>query len=133
MKKQDLPIQIDNYINSHLTEPIEITGICSHFKIGKTYLYEISKKIYGIGIAEHIRNLRILKAKTLLMRNPELNIKEVCFSCGFHDYDYFITVFKRTTGMSPAQFSNIERKNYTAACGTRIPPLDPIQLNELVV
>jgi len=114
MKKQDLPIQIDNYINSHLTEPIEVKNICNHFQIGKTYLYEISKRIYGIGIAEHIRKLRIQKAKTLMMRNPELHIKEVCFSCGFHDYDYFITLFKRSTGMSPAQFRNTERKNYAA-------------------
>ena len=113
MKQQDLSIQIDNYINYHLTEPIGVKDICAHFRIGKTHLYEISKKIYGSGVAEHIRDLRITKAKTLLTENPDLNIKEAYCLCGYNDYDYFITTFKRITGMSPAQFRNTERKKYT--------------------
>jgi AraC-like DNA-binding protein len=113
MQQQDLSVQIDDYINSHLTEPIGVKDICTRFHIGKTHLYEISQKIFGIGIIEHIRNLRIKKAKTLLLENPEIHVKEVCYSCGFDNYDYFITRFKRITGLSPTQFRNVERKNYT--------------------
>ena len=112
IKKQDLPVQIDNYINSHFTEPIGVKDICSCFQIGKTHLHEISRKIYGSGIAKHIHNLRIEKVKKLLMENPEMHIKEVYFSCGFSNYDYFFTTFKRITGMSPTQFRNSEKKNY---------------------
>jgi AraC-like DNA-binding protein len=114
IKKQDLSVQIDDYINSHLTEPIGVKEICTGLQIGKTYLYEISKKIYGTGIAEHIRTLRIAKAKKLLLANPEMHIKEICFSCGFGNYAYFITTFRRITGMSPTKFRDSEQGKYLA-------------------
>ena len=112
IKKQELSVQIDNYINSYLEKPVGVKDICAHFKIGKTHLYEISRKIYGSGIAGHIRNLRVEKAKSLLMDNPEMNIKEIHSLCGFNDYDYFFTTFKNITGMSPMQFRNSENTKY---------------------
>ena len=56
---------------------MDVNHLCKKFQIGKTLLYEIAKQNYGIGIAEHIRNLRIEKAKELLteivdyLHNPQ--------------------------------------------------------------
>lgn len=118
LKQQELPVQIDNYIMQHLTSDITVKGICDYFHIGKTYLYKISKHNYGIGIAEYIRNLRIDKAKTLLTANSEMSIGEVSSACGFNDYNYFITVFKRITGMSPKQFSKAESDKFSLKSNT---------------
>lgn len=57
-----------------------------------------------MGIAEVIRLRRIEKAKSPLLQSPEFNLSEVASLCGFHDYNYFITVFKKITGTSPKQF-----------------------------
>ena len=51
-------------------------SICNEFQIGKTQLHEISKQNYGVGIAEHIRNLRIEKAK-LLLNDKNLPLSEI--------------------------------------------------------
>lgn len=104
LHQKNLPVQIDEYILKHFTENIGVSHICEKFQIGKTSLYEIAKQNYGIGIAEHIRNLRIEKAKILLVDLPEMRISEIAAECGFDDYNYFITVFKRTTGQPPKQF-----------------------------
>ncbi len=104
LHQKELPVQIDDYITSHYTENISARTICDHFQIGRTLLYEISEQNYGIGIAEHIRNLRIEKAKILLVEHPELRISEIAVACGFDDYNYFITVFKRLVGKPPRQF-----------------------------
>lgn len=104
LHQKNLPVQIDEYILKHFTENIGVSHICEKFQIGKTSLYEIAKQNYGIGIAEHIRNLRIEKAKILLVDRPEMRISEIAAECGFDDYNYFITVFKRTTGQPPKQF-----------------------------
>lgn len=106
LRQKDLPVQIDEYISEHFTEDIDVNHICEKFKIGKTSLYEIAKQNYGIGIAEHIRNLRIEKAKALLLEHPEMHISEIASECGFGDYNYFITVFKRVAGQPPKQFRN---------------------------
>jgi len=105
LKYEHLPVQIDNYIQEHLMEDINVKTICKHFGIGKTQLYEIAKESYGIGIAELIRNQRIERAIHILETAPNAKIQDVAFQCGFRDYNYFITVFKRHTGMSPKQFA----------------------------
>lgn len=105
LRQQELPVQIDEYISAHFTEPISADTLCQRFHIGKTRLYEISKQNYGIGIAEHIRNLRIEKAKDLLSSEQNLSLSEISSLCGFPDYNYFITVFKRITGYSPRQYA----------------------------
>ena len=105
LKQQELPVQIDAYIQEHFTEAIDVVSIAKHFQIGKTKLYEIAKQNYGIGIAEQIRKLRIGKAKMLLKEHPELSLAQVASECGFDDYNYFITVFKRLVGMPPRAYA----------------------------
>ena len=104
LHQQELPVQIDEYIQAHYTEKIDAISIAKHFGIGKTKIYEIAKQNYGIGIAEYIRKLRIEKAKELLIESPELSLAEVAYECGFDDYNYFITVFKRVVGVPPKRF-----------------------------
>lgn len=110
LHQQELPVQIDQYISSHFSEDINVSQICQHFQIGKTRLYEIVKQNYGTGLAEHLRNLRIEKAKKLLTDEYQLSLAEISSLCGFHDYNYFITVFKRIVGMPPKQYAKFSRE-----------------------
>lgn len=107
LKKQELPVQLDAYITEHLSEELDAKQICDHFHIGRTQLYEISRRNYGTGIAEHVRKMRIDKAKKLLRENTEYNVSEIAGQCGFCNYNYFITVFRRETGTTPGSY----RKN----------------------
>jgi YesN/AraC family two-component response regulator len=104
LRHQELPVQVDDYISGHFTESIDAISICMKFDIGKTQLYEIAKQNYGIGIAEHIRNLRIEKAKKLL-EESEFPMSEIASQCGYKDYNYFITVFKRVVGIPPKKYA----------------------------
>ena len=104
LKQQALQVQIDEYIAAHFTEDISADSLCRHFSIGRTALYEFAQQNYGEGIARHIRNLRIDHARLLLATRPDLNISEVAHACGFSDYNYFITVFSRTVGVSPRKY-----------------------------
>lgn len=106
LRQQELPVQIDEYIQQHFTEEIDTLSIAQHFNIGKTKLCKIAKQSYGMGIAEHIRNLRIEKAKKLLADAPDLSLAEISSRCGFRDYNYFITVFKRIVGISPKAYAS---------------------------
>lgn len=104
LRQQELPVQIDNYIYTHFTEDIDAVKIAKEFQIGKTKLYEIAKESYGMGIAEYIRKLRIEKAKLFLEEQPDLSLAEIAGQCGFSDYNYFITVFKREVGVPPRSY-----------------------------
>lgn len=112
LRQQELPVQIDEYILAHFTEDIDAVSIAAHFQIGKTKIYEVAKESYGIGIAEYIRKLRIEKAKQLLSEQSDLSLSEIASLCGFSDYNYFITVFRRLTGMPPRLYQ--KQQNSTA-------------------
>ena len=107
LRQQELPVQIDEYIQAHFTEDLDAMQLAGHFKIGRTQLYEIAKQSYGLGIAEHIRNLRIEKARQLLSEQSGLSLAEISSQCGFKDYNYFITVFKRVVGVPPRAYANL--------------------------
>ena len=107
LKEDLLAVRLDAYLTAHYTEKLNAVVISEHLGIGKTQLYELSQQLYGRGIAEHIRDLRMEKAKALLVDRKELPLSEVAAQCGFHDYNYFITVFSREVGCSPGAY----RKN----------------------
>ena len=44
------------------------------------------------------------KAKELLAEHRDWTIAQVAAACGFQDYNYFISAFKKNTGYSPKQY-----------------------------
>lgn len=104
LRKDNLPVCINRYLLEHLADDLDVKTLCHVFGIGKTYLAKISKQFYGVGIAEHIRNLRIKRAQVLLTERPDLSINQIVGLCGFFDYNYFHTVFKRLTGTTPGKY-----------------------------
>ena len=102
--KDTLASSFDQYISSHFTQDLNVPQLCSHFHIGKTQLYKLSRRLYGCGVAAHIRSLRIRLAKQLLSAEEDLSLGEIAFRCGYSDYNYFINVFTRETGSPPGAF-----------------------------
>ena len=91
LHRQELPVQIDQYISENYLNDISVAALCDKFQIGKTFLYEIIRQNYGVGFAEYIRKRRIEKAKELLLSDEPLTLAEIASRCGFKDYNYFIT------------------------------------------
>lgn len=97
--KSEFIRQLDRYIDSHLNHTITVEEICTAFRIGRTRLYEISEEYLGCGLAEYIRNQRIVHAQHLL-RETDIPITDIAYAVGFSDYNHFSRVFKKLTGTS---------------------------------
>lgn len=91
------------YIDTHLSEDIQIEVLCAELKIGRTKLYEIFRKELNIGISKYILKRRMHIAKKLL-KTTELSVAEISQSVGFSDYNYFSKVFKKNYGRSPKSY-----------------------------
>lgn len=104
LQEDELAVRLDAYLSAHFTEAINAATVCKQTGIGKTQLYKLSKQLYGHGIAEHIRNMRMEKAKTLLTEKPSLSIAEISAQCGYQDYNYFIFSFSRDVGETPSNY-----------------------------
>lgn len=98
-----LPKQIDAYINENLHADLSVGALCAQFVISRSRLYQIAAEYYGRGIEQFTRSLRIERAKTLLTET-DAPVSEVSAQVGYDDYNYFIKVFKKEAGTTPARF-----------------------------
>ena len=103
LKDDSIAYKIDTYISTHITEELSASSLCHHFKINKYTLYKVSDQYFGIGIAQHIRNVRIHTAKQLL-GDTSLPVYEIAIRVGIPDYNYFTKIFKRETTHLPTQY-----------------------------
>lgn len=115
LREDLLAVRLDAYLSAHYAEKLSAVKISETLGIGKTKLYELSTQLYGCGIAERIRRLRIEQAKTLLKGRREMSLADVAAECGFHDYNYFITVFTRETGISPGVYRKQDSRHTSRA------------------
>lgn len=106
LKEDLLEVRLDTYIAEHFTEPLDAVRLSRALGIGKTQLYALTKKLYRQGTAARIRELRMEKAKSLLREQRDLPLAEVAWRCGYQDYNYFFTVFKREAGCTPREWRN---------------------------
>lgn len=112
LRQNTLPLQLDKYIQAHLSAPLSAEILCHDLGIGKTSLYKIARQSYGCGIAEHIRRLRLDKAMSMLLEHPEMSVAEIAERCGFEDCNYFSVVFKKQTGTTPSRFRSAESQKF---------------------
>lgn len=104
LREDSAAAKLDAYLSAHFTEPVTTETLCRTLDIGRSRLYKLSNQLYGCGISQHIRHLRVEKAKQLLRDAPNMRIVDVASECGFGDYNYFITVFSRIVGEPPYTF-----------------------------
>lgn len=91
------------YIRMHLTEQINIDALCNEACMSKTNFFRTFKDTFGLSPVEFIIQERIGLAK-MLLKNPSINISEVCFKSGFNNLNYFIRLFKRFEGITPGLY-----------------------------
>ncbi len=103
LKENTLSRKIEEYIVQHLKADLSVTALCEHFSISKNRLYELAEHNYGKGIAQYVRELRLDRAKKLLLDTNQ-KISDVAEECGFMDYNYFTKVFKKHCGMTPRAY-----------------------------
>ncbi|MBK1811831.1 response regulator [Clostridium sp. YIM B02505] len=94
---------IEKYIVENMVEELDLDTVAAKFNLSCYYFSRTFKEIIGYNFSDYINILRIKKAKELLMDNS-ISIKEICFSVGYNDPNYFSKVFKKYEGRSPTEF-----------------------------
>ena len=101
---------LDEYISNNLEKDLSIKKLCDHLHVSRSKLYAISKDNYKSGISEHVKFLRMEKAKKLLTYGT--NVAETSEAIGICDPNYFIKLFKSHTGLTPLQYKKLHCDEY---------------------
>lgn len=109
-REQEIPEDISqpvriaaDYAMKHYREAVGLGDAADAAGVNSTYLSYLFSQEMGIGFANYLLNLRMEHAKKLL-RETNLKMWQVAEESGFNDYHYFSKVFKKSEGMSPAQY-----------------------------
>ncbi|MBP2002239.1 two-component system response regulator YesN [Paenibacillus shirakamiensis] len=94
---------IARFLEQHYNKDISLQDISSQFFLSREYISRKFKQEFGLTILDYLSDIRIRKAKLLLM-NPHLRIMQVAEMVGYHDEKYFSKVFKKLEGRTPNEY-----------------------------
>lgn len=100
---QDLsenPLLIKKFVDDNFHRNIKIEEISKILGINESKIRKEFKIHYHMTIVDYISELRMLKAKKLIV-NKELMIKEIAIDCGYEYVQNFTRAFKKKFGVSP--------------------------------
>ena len=108
IKKDDLSVLIDRYIESNLSSNLSLNHLAKIFHMSKTTLCNYAKEHYGTSLGEIIKQKRVESAKVML-ESTEHPLSTISECVGISDINYFIKIFKSVTGTTPTKYRKEKR------------------------
>ncbi|WP_281533213.1 response regulator transcription factor [Anaerocolumna aminovalerica] len=94
---------VEQYILSHYTEDLSLNTLANIVFLSPKYLSSLFIQVTGISLNRYIKNVRIEKAKELLL-NTNMKIADICKEVGYSYVSYFCRIFQEDYGMSPDRY-----------------------------
>jgi len=94
---------VAQYINKHLNRSLQIKELADEACMSEPNFYRTFKHTFGMTPVEYINQQRIALASKLL-RTTTRCLADISIECGFNNLTYFMKLFRRETGISPAQY-----------------------------
>ena len=104
-QRQTLTENIIDYLTKNMADEINLKSISKQFSYSLSSIKRIFKEETGSSIIAYLNNLRMTKAKQLLIED-NLSIGEIGAAVGFQNTYYFSNAFKKRWGKSPSKFKS---------------------------
>lgn len=81
-----------------------VAGMAERCGLGVTHFVKLCHELANATPAQYLAACRIEASRELLRQEAARSITEIALACGFGSAQYFTTVFRRATGMTPGAF-----------------------------
>lgn len=102
--------KVKNAVRESLNEDVSVAEIADRIGISRYYMCHIFKKTTGITVTDYKNELKITKAKEMLLRT-DAKIADIAYACGFGSSSYFSKMFLESEHVSPSQYRELLGKN----------------------
>jgi len=94
---------VADYIQKHIQDNISVKMLSREAYMSEPHFFRCFKQQFGVSPVDYINEQRIRAAK-MMLQAADISITEISFACGFNNLNYFLKMFKRHTGLTPAQY-----------------------------
>ena len=91
------------YIHNRICESIDLEELAQIANVSKPYLIKLFRHEFGFSPIQYINNKKVERAQ-LLLYTTNMTIKEVAYTLGFNDQNYFIRMFHKVEGVTPQEY-----------------------------
>jgi len=106
--ENQLIIRAQNYIQENFQKDLSLDEVSRQLDLSPYYFSKLFKEETGSNFVEYVTNLRIERAKKLLLEEGH-SMKEICVEVGYSDPNYFSRIFKKNTGVTPTEYRESEK------------------------
>ncbi|MEN9907625.1 MAG: hypothetical protein RLZZ540_766 [Bacteroidota bacterium] len=104
MSEQGFLKKMNQFIEMNLNNSAyTVDNLGANLNISRIQLYRKVKAILGIGVNDHINNVRLEISKEMLKKTNK-TISEIAYAVGFSTPSYFSTSFKNKFGITPKEY-----------------------------
>lgn len=105
IQKSDWLISLEKILETELSDPsFRIDMIPSKMAMSRSKFYRVMKEQTGLSPNLYLREIKLQRARVLLLSNEKRSIKEITHPIGFLKPSYFAELFKSRFGKSPSDY-----------------------------
>ena len=90
------------YMEENMGKAISRDEVAEQIWLSSSYFSHLFKQIMGVGYNEYLTELRVRKAKELLLQN--VSVSDIAGIVGFQNARYFSNIFRKRTGYTPSEY-----------------------------
>ena len=103
-------LKLNRFIRENISNTmLGVDMVVDHMNVSRTTLFNKMNNLVGASTNKYIRRIRIDMAKEMLAKTNK-SVGIIAEETGFSESQYFSTVFKQETGMTPSQYKDSLRK-----------------------
>lgn len=91
------------YVHLHLSEPIRLNDVAGYVNLSPNYFSSLFKREMNLSFADYVNQTRI-KESQYLLETTDYSILDIAISVGYNNQNYFTTIFRKFTGITPKQY-----------------------------
>jgi len=94
------------WLETRLDEPLDLPALAAHVGCSSHYLSRTFSEATGTTISQHLRQIRIEAASTLLA-SGKFNVSEAAIEVGYQSLSHFSKAFQKEKGCLPSRFAGV--------------------------
>lgn len=102
--------EICDYLEKNVQLRLHFEDIMHEFNLSASVIKKIFREQMNCGVMEYFARLKVDAAKQMI-REGNYNFTEIAAALSFNTSQYFTTVFRRVSGMTPTEYSLSVRAN----------------------